>query len=107
MLFFLYFLQTHSISLYALFKIYLEIIDFEKNKKYEIPYYLLITLQYSPWAQRGHHAPLRTLLEWYNIVHWIPLIKSQDVNTRYLGLYPPFLMDFKMAAVTEDKMPIW
>ena len=36
--------------------------------------------------------PLRALWEWYNIVHWTSLIKNQDVNTRYLGSHPPFLM---------------
>ena len=50
--------------------------------------------------------PLRTLREWYNIVHWTLLIKNQDVNTRYLGSYPPFWMVFKMAAVKKDKTPI-
>ena len=50
--------------------------------------------------------PLRTLREWYIIVHWTLLIKNQDVNTRYLGSYPPFWMVFKMAAMKKDKMPI-
>ena len=35
----------------------------------------------------GHHAPLKTPREWHNIVHWTPLIKSQDVNNRYLTRY--------------------
>ena len=37
-------------------------------------------------------TPLRALWEWCNIVHWSPLITNQDVNTRYLGSHPPFLM---------------
>ena len=36
--------------------------------------------------------PLRALWEWYNIVHWTPLIKNQDGNTRYIGTHPPFWM---------------
>ena len=39
-----------------------------------------------------------------NIIHWTPLIKNQDVNTRYLGSYPPFWMVFKMAAVKKHKL---
>ena len=51
--------------------------------------------------------PTKTLREWYNIVHWTPLIKNQDVNIRYLGSYPPFGMVFKVAAMKKkDKMPI-
>ena len=49
----------------------------------------------------GHHAPLRTVQEWYNIVHWIPLNTNRCVNTRYPGSYPPFWM-----VLTIDKMPI-
>ena len=51
--------------------------------------------------------PLRALWEWYNFVHWTPLIKGQDVNTRYLGSHPPFWMVFKIAAKKKDKKPIW
>ena len=40
-------------------------------------------------------TPLRTLREWYNIVHWTPLIKNQDVKTQYLGSFPPFWIVFK------------
>ena len=47
--------------------------------------------------------PLRTLWDWLNIVHWTPLIKNQDVNTRYLGSYPPFWMVFKMAAMKKEQ----
>ena len=59
---------------------------------------------------------LRTLAEWYNIVHWTPppLIKNQDVKlsynqpseTQYLGSYPPFWMVFKMAAMKKGKANI-
>ena len=45
--------------------------------------------------------PLKSLREWYNIVHWTPLIMNQDVNTRYLRSYPPFWMDFKIATVKK------
>ena len=51
--------------------------------------------------------PLRTCREWYNVVHWTPLIKNQDVNTRYLESHPPFLMVFKMATKKKDKMFMW
>ena len=47
--------------------------------------------------------PLKTLGKWYNIVHWTPLIKNQDVYTRYLGSYPPFWMDFKIANVKKGQ----
>ena len=50
--------------------------------------------------------PLRALWERYIIVHWTPLIKNQDVNTRYLGSHSPFMDGFKMAAMKKDKMPI-
>ena len=47
--------------------------------------------------------PTKTLREWYNIVHWTPLIKNEDVNIRYLGSYPPFGMVFKVAAMKKKK----
>ena len=50
--------------------------------------------------------PLRTLWEWYNIVHETPLIKNQNVNARYLGTHPPFWMDSKLAATKIDKIYI-
>ena len=42
--------------------------------------------------------PRRILWEWYSIVHWTPVIKSHDVNTRYLATELPFWTVFKMAA---------
>ena len=43
----------------------------------------LTPINYSPWAQRGHHAPPpppRILHEWYHFVQWTPLINNRDVN---------------------------
>ena len=37
--------------------------------------------------------PLTALWEWYIIVHWTPLIKNQDGNTRYHGSHPPWFQD--------------
>ena len=39
------------------------------------------------------HGPERVtmaLCEGHIIVHWTPLIKNQDVHTRYLESHPPF-----------------
>ena len=36
---------------------------------------------------------LTALWEWYIIVHWTPLIKNQDGNTRYHGSHPPWFQD--------------
>ena len=47
-----------------------------------------------------------TLWKLYKIVRCNPLIKNQDVNTRYFGSYPPFWMILKMTAVEKYKMPI-
>ena len=49
--------------------------------------------RFSPWAQRGHHAPKKALWEWYIIVHWTPLIKNQDGNIRYRWSHPPWFQD--------------
>ena len=54
----------------------------------------------------GHHAPLRARCEWYIIVHWIPLIKNKDVNTRYIGSHPPFWMVSRWPPWKKDKMHI-
>ena len=56
-------------------------------------------------GQEGHHAPLRALLEWYNIVHWSPLIKNQDVSTRYLETIPRHQED-KQSKATSSLFPI-
>ena len=47
-----------------------------------------------------------TLWELYKIVHCSPLVKNQNVNTRYLGSHPPFWTIFKIVAVEKCKMPI-
>ena len=60
----------------------------------------------SPWARRGHHAPLRALWEWYNIVHWTSLLKNQDINTRHVGSHPPLWMVLRWPPWKKDKMPI-
>ena len=50
-----------------------------------------------------HHGPSES-----GIIFLDPLIKKQDVNTRYLESYPPIWTDFKMAAVKKkDIKPIW
>ena len=64
-----------------------------------IPFYDVLEVVHGPGGVTMHL--LRTLREWYNIVHWTPLIKNQDVNTRYIGSYPLFWMVFKMVAVKK------
>ena len=49
--------------------------------------------RFSPWARRGHHAPLKALWKWYIIVHWTPLVRNEDGNTRYRGSHPPWFQD--------------
>ena len=48
------------------------------------------------------YTPIRTLRKCYNIVHSTRLIKNQNVNTQYLGSYPPFWIFTKLAAMKKE-----
>ena len=65
---------------------------------------------YSPWAQRGHHAPLRTFWERYNIVNWSPCLRIKMltldslVPTRNFGWFsrwPPWKKTKRLYCVTS------
>ena len=70
--------------------------------------FILTAVLYHPILLRGpggltmHPPPPRRILwEWYKIVHWTSLIKTQDVDTRYRAMEPPFWTVFKMAAMQK------
>ena len=61
---------------------------------------------YSPWARRGHHAPPKDPREWYNIVHWTPLIKNQNVNPQIFWVLLAILDGFLDGRPEKRQMPI-
>ena len=56
-----------------------------------------------PWARKGHNATSKRLSGSSIILFMGPLIKNQDVNTRYLGTQSRIWMVFKMATKVKYK----